>query len=77
MLTAFLRLFALRPILAGSLLGIPLLTLLVLGLATVVLFKILLFVVLPIVLVTMLVRAVTRPRAPHVSHTPPEPIQTM
>ena len=71
MLTAFLRLFALRPILAGSLLGIPLLTLLILGLATV------LFVVLPFVLVTMLVRAVTRPRAPHVSHTPPEPIQTM
>ena len=80
MLTAFLRLFALRPILAGSLLGIPILTLLILGLATVLLFKILLFVVLPIALVWMLVRAATRPHAPHaphVPHTPPEPIRTM
>lgn len=49
MLTALLRLFALRPILAGSLLGIPILTLILLGLAAAVLLKVVLFVVIPIV----------------------------
>jgi hypothetical protein len=62
MIAALLRLFALRPILAGSLLGIPILTLLVLGFFTVVLLKVLLFVVLPLTLVWLLIRAVRSPR---------------
>lgn len=66
MLAALLRLFALRPILAGSLLGIPLLTLILLGLATVVLLKVLLFVVLPIVVVMWIVKRMRR-----------DPVQTM
>ena len=66
MLTAFLRLFALRPILAGSLLGIPILTLIVLGLATAVLLKVLLFIVIPIVIGIWIVKRKRR-----------EPVQTM
>ena len=66
MLAALLRLFALRPILAGSLLGIPLLTLILLGFATVVLLKVLLFVVLPIVAVMWIVKRMRR-----------DPVQTM
>ena len=66
MLAALLRLFALRPILAGSLLGIPLLTLILLGFATVVLLKLLLFVVLPIVVVMWIVKRMRR-----------DPVQTM
>ena len=66
MLTAFLRLFALRPILAGSLLGIPILTLIVLGLATAVVLKVLLFVVIPIVIGIWIVKRMRR-----------EPVQTM
>jgi hypothetical protein len=56
MLAALLRLFALRPILAGSLLGIPILTLLLLGLAAAVFLKVLLFLVLPLLLGWWLVR---------------------
>lgn len=56
MLAALLRLFALRPILAGSLLGFPILTLLFLGLAAVVFFKVLLFLVLPILVGWWLIR---------------------
>ena len=66
MLTAFLRLFALRPILAGSLLGIPILTLIVLGLATAVFLKVLLFIVIPIVIGIWIVKRMRR-----------EPVQTM
>ena len=66
MLAALLRLFALRPILAGSLLGIPLLTLILLGFATVVLLKVLLVVVLPIVVVMWIVKRMRR-----------DPVQTM
>ena len=66
MLTALLRLFALRPILAGSLLGIPILTLIVLGLATAVVLKVLLFVVIPIVIGIWIVKRMRR-----------EPVQTM
>lgn len=69
MLTALLRLFALRPILAGSLLGIPILTLLLLGLAAAVFLKVLLFIVLPIVLGYWLLRAFRNRRR--------EPIHTM
>jgi hypothetical protein len=60
MLTALLRLFALRPILAGSLLGIPILTLLLLGLAAAVLLKVLLFVVIPIVIGVWIVKRLRR-----------------
>jgi hypothetical protein len=56
MLTAFLRLFALRPILAGSLLGIPVLTLILLGLATALLLKVLLFVVIPVAVAWWLIK---------------------
>ncbi len=69
MLTALLRLFALRPILAGSLLGIPLLTLILLGLATAVFLKLLLFVGLPILLGLWLLRLIRKPQH--------EPAQTM
>ncbi len=69
MLTALLRLFALRPILAGSLLGIPLLTLLLLGLATAVFLKLLLFVGLPILLGLWILRMIRKPRH--------EPAQTL
>lgn len=62
MLTALLRLFALRPILAGSLLGIPILTLLLLGLATAVFLKVLLFIVLPVVLGYWLLRGLRNMR---------------
>lgn len=62
MLTALLRLFALRPILAGSLLGIPILTLLLLGLATAVFLKLLLFIVLPVVLGYWLLRGLRNMR---------------
>ena len=68
MLTSFLRLFALRPILAGSLLGIPILTLILLGLATAVLLKVLLFVVIPVVVVVWLVKRLRRN---------PNPVQTV
>lgn len=56
MLAALLRLFALRPILAGSLLGIPILTLLLLGLAAAVFLKLLLFVVMPLLLGWWIIR---------------------
>jgi hypothetical protein len=69
MLTAFLRLFALRPILAGSLLGIPILTLLLLGFATALLLKVLLFVVIPVTLVVWLVKRMRRAPAPAPAQT--------
>ncbi len=62
MLTALLRLFALRPILAGSLLGIPILTLLLLGLFTALFLKLLLFIGLPILLVLLLLRLIRTPK---------------
>jgi hypothetical protein len=66
MLAALLRLFALRPILAGSLLGIPILTLILLGVFAALFLKLLLFVILPIVAVVWLVKRLRR-----------EPIRTM
>ena len=66
MLTAFLRLFALRPILAGSLLGVPILTLILLGLAAVVLLKVMLFVVIPVCVGIWIVKRMRR-----------DPVQTM
>jgi len=71
MLTAFLRLFALRPILAGSLLGVPIVTLLLLGLFTALFLKLVLYVVLPITASLLLVRALRKSRRPRVSEPPP------
>jgi len=71
MLTAFLRLFALRPILAGSLLGVPILTLLLLGLFTALMLKFVLYVVLPVALVILMVRALRKLRRPHAVAPPP------
>jgi type IV secretory pathway VirB3-like protein len=62
MISLLLRLLALRPILAGALFGIPIITLLVLGLATALLLKVTLFVILPIVLVVWLVKRMKKER---------------
>jgi type IV secretory pathway VirB3-like protein len=62
MLNLLLRLFALRPILAGALFGIPIITLLLLGLAAAVVLKLTLFVILPIVLVVWVVKRMKRER---------------
>ena len=56
MLAALLRLLALRPLLAITIFGIPLLVLAVIGLIAVGLFKFLIFVVLPIALVVWVLR---------------------
>ncbi len=82
MLAAFLRLFALRPILAGSLLGVPILTLILLGLFTALLLKFLLFIVLPVTLGWLILRAMRntntyRYDAPSPPPPPAEPIQTL
>lgn len=77
MLTAFLRLFALRPILAGSLLGIPILTLIVLGIATAIFLKLLLFVVLPIVAIAWIVRVMRKPKYTKVHMPDHEPVQSL
>ncbi len=70
MLSAFLRLFALRPILAGSMLGIPILTLILLGLAAAIFLKVLLFVVIPVTIGVWIVKRLRR-RSSH------EPVQTV
>ena len=56
MLAALLRLLALRPLLAITIFGIPLLVLAVIGLITVGVVKLLIFVVLPIALVIWVLR---------------------
>lgn len=56
MLALLARLFALRPLLSMAILGIPLLTLVAVGLVTIYALKLLIFVVLPIVLVIWLIR---------------------
>jgi hypothetical protein len=62
MLASLLRLFALRPILAGSLVGVPIVTLLLLGLATALFLKALLYLVLPALLVFWVVKRVMHGR---------------
>lgn len=69
MFAAFARLFALRPFFSMAILGIPVVTLVVIGLAAVWLFKLLVFVVLPIALVVWLVRRFTR-KAPPLEEPP-------
>lgn len=74
MLSAFLRLFALRPLLAGSLLGIPILTLLFLGVAAALFLKFVLFVVLPVTVVVLIVRAMRKPRHDKVHDFDPDAV---
>jgi hypothetical protein len=66
MITALLRLFALRPFLTMAILGIPIIVLIAVGLLTIILVKVLVFVVLPIVVVIWLARRVfgSRERQP-------------
>jgi hypothetical protein len=56
MLQLILRLFALRPLLSIAIFGIPVLTLIAIGIATVLALKVLVFVVLPIALVVWFLR---------------------
>ena len=62
MISALLRLFALRPFLTMAILGIPVVLLIVVGLVTIVAFKFLVFIVLPIAAVVWLTRRVFRSR---------------
>jgi hypothetical protein len=58
MLSAILRLFALRPILSLAILGFPIILLVAVGLLTIMALKFLIFVVAPIVIIVWLVRKV-------------------
>lgn len=59
MLSLFLRLFALRPLLSLAIFGIPVLLLVAVGLITIFALKAFVFVVLPIVLLVWLYRRMT------------------
>lgn len=67
MLSTFAKLFALRPFLSMAILGVPVITLVIIGFVALWALKILFFVVLPIVLVVWLVRKFTRSRPPAVA----------
>ena len=60
MITALLRLFALRPFLTMVIMGVPVLILIAIGLLTIAVFKLLIFVVLPIAIVVWLIRRLGR-----------------
>jgi hypothetical protein len=60
MISALMRLFALRPFLTMAILGIPVVLLIAVGLMTIMFFKFLVFIVLPIALVVWLMRRVFR-----------------
>lgn len=60
MITALLRLFALRPLLTMGILGFPVLLLIAVGLFTIFALKVLVFLVLPAVVVIWLVRKAYR-----------------
>jgi hypothetical protein len=60
MITALLRLFALRPLLSLAILGFPLIVLVAVGLFTILALKLLVFVVLPIVAVMWLYKKLSR-----------------
>jgi hypothetical protein len=60
MISALLRLFALRPFLTMAIMGIPVLILIAIGLFTIMFLKVLVFVVLPIAAVIWLLRRLTR-----------------
>jgi hypothetical protein len=63
MIASLLRLVALRPILGMAILGIPVITLILLGIAFVFIAKLFVFVVLPIAIVVWLYRKLTRSRS--------------
>lgn len=58
MLSAILRLFAIRPLLSLAILGIPVILLIAVGLFTIMAVKFLIFVALPIVLIIWVLRKV-------------------
>ena len=60
MIDSILRLFALRPLLTIAIMGIPLLVLIVIGLAAVIFLKLFIFFILPIAAVVWLMRRVFR-----------------
>lgn len=60
MISALLRLFALRPFLTMAILGVPVLVLIAVGLLTIMVLKFVVFIVLPVVAVIWLVRKVFR-----------------
>lgn len=62
MISALLRLFALRPFLTMAILGIPVIVLVAVGLLTIMVLKFVVFIVLPVVAVIWLVRKVFRSR---------------
>ena len=62
MISALLRLFALRPFLTMAILGIPVLVLIAVGLLTIMVLKFVVFIVLPVAAVIWLVRRVFRSR---------------
>ena len=64
MLSAFAKLFALRPILSMAILGVPVMTLIVIGFFALWFLKILFFLVLPVALVIWLVRKVMKKDKP-------------
>jgi hypothetical protein len=60
MITALLRLFALRPLLSLAIFGIPIMVLVAVGLFTILALKLLVFVVLPIMVVVWLYKRMSR-----------------
>jgi hypothetical protein len=58
--TLFVRLFTLRPLLSLAIFGIPVLTLVTIGLVTIVALKAIAFIVLPLVLAVWLYRRLSR-----------------
>ncbi|MBA2683352.1 MAG: hypothetical protein H0U66_02530 [Gemmatimonadaceae bacterium] len=60
MIVALFRLFALRPLLSLAIFGIPLFVLVMVGLFTIVAFKVIVFVVLPVMAIVWLVRRLSR-----------------
>lgn len=55
------RLFVLRPLLGVAILGVPVLALVAIGLATVAVLKLLFFVVFPIALIAYVVKRILKP----------------
>ena len=66
MLSAILRLFALRPILSLAILGFPIILLVAVGLLTIMALKFFIFVVLPIVVIVWVVRPGPKNNVPDV-----------
>ena len=75
MIASLLRLFALRPLFTVAILGIPIIVLIVVGLAAILLFKLLIWVALPLALGIWLWRSVTRQKY-HEHAEPVEPAVT-